>query len=302
MTLSPRIYSALPSECDVDFYRNSYADLRHLSDNALLQHFRNHGIAEGRSGSAATTRAGFLGAIPVGATVLEIGPFCSPALTGDEVRYLDVLDRVQLCERARAIGISPEGCPEIDYVSPTADLSVVDRKFSHVFSSHSIEHQPDLVRHLAEVAKILEPPGRYFIIVPDKRYCFDFFLPQSSIADVLAAYVEKRVVHSACSVLEHRALLTHNDPERHWRGDHGFPDRRQSISQAANALQELEYKAGAYIDVHAWHFTPDNFRDIVISLNELGLCSFDVERIYPTVYGSLEFGAILKHRTPHPLA
>ena len=88
------------------------------------------------------------------------------------------------------------------------------------------------------------------MLVPDKRYCFDFSLPQSSIADVLAAYIEKRMVHSACSVLEHRALLTHNDAVRHWRGDHGVADREQQISNALNALQELERNLrGAYIDV-----------------------------------------------------
>ncbi len=155
--------------------------------------------------------------------VLEIGPFCNPCMTGRNVRYFDVLDRAGLLKRAAEQGYLVVSAPKIDFVSPVGDLSVVDATFDAVVSSHCIEHQPDLVAHLAEVARILEPGGRYFLLVPDKRFCFDHFLAPSTVAGVVDAWKEGRKVHRLASVLEHRALTTHNDTARHWAGDHADP-------------------------------------------------------------------------------
>ena len=92
-----------------------------------------------------------------------------------------------------------------------------------VFSSHCIEHQPDLVRHLQEVANLLEPDGAYFLLIPNKLYCFDHFIAETSVADVMLAHHLGHRVHTLASVIEHRALTTHNDPSRHWLGDHADP-------------------------------------------------------------------------------
>ena len=284
----------LPPELDIEFYRSRHADLASYSDAELQAHFLNHGIAEGRMGSPAAARAPFLELIPLDEPVLEIGPFCNPALRGPQVSYFDVLDREQSRARARALGLSEADCPYIDYCSPQGDLGIVDQKFLAAFSSHSIEHQPDFVRHLEGVADILESGGRYYMAVPDGRYCFDAFIPPSSIADILAAYAEARVVHSAGDVLEHRILLTHNDPVRHWNGDHLDPGGSDRIQHAHQALAELATSAGRYIDVHAWQFTPNSFQDNVNMLREMGLCKFSVERIYSTVRNSLEFYVVLK--------
>ncbi len=49
--------------------------------------------------------------------------------------------------------------PKIEYLSPTGDLTIVNRRFHAVLSSHCIEHQPDLIRHLQHVAALLDPGG-----------------------------------------------------------------------------------------------------------------------------------------------
>jgi hypothetical protein len=52
----------------------------------------------------------------------------------------------------------------------------------------------------------------------------------------------------------------------------------------------------AYLDTHAWHFTPDVFLDIVNQLYNYGLSKLKAERIYNTPFGRFELCAILSKR------
>lgn len=257
-------WQSLPAEVEVEIYRCVYPDLAHMSEIELLAHFENFGRLEGRLGNRLRDRNDFAELIPSSANVLEIGPFCNPLLRGANVSYFDVLPQDKLIERAKLIGLGldPGRVPYIDYVSATIDLSIVDRHFDVVVSSHCLEHQPDLVGHLQEVGKLLLPGGAYFVLVPDKRYCFDHFIPPSSLAEVIIARREQRKVHTLRSLIEHRALVTHNDSRRHWRGDHGV--RFENVEQRLQAaLREFDEAGGGYIDVHAWYFTPDSASTIL---------------------------------------
>lgn len=227
--------------------------------------------------------------------VLEIGPFANPMLRGANVDHLDVLPADGLRERARTLGMDPGGVPDIRWVSTGGDLDCVTERYDAVVSSHAVEHQPDLVRHLQQVEQVLNPGGRYYLLVPDHRYCFDHFLVPSTTAQVIGAHVEGRRAHTAASVIEHRALTTHNDPVRHWAGDHGDPADRRA-QRIAGALQEISDAAGGYIDVHAWYFTPPSFRRIVDDLRECGLTGFTVQRLFPTRPNANEFWCILQSR------
>ena len=87
--------------------------------------------------------------------------------------------------------------------------------------------------------------------------------------------------------------MTHNDPVKHWNGIHGELHPEEVVIQRYDGLLE-QYKKGDYIDAHVSFFTPDSFEKIITTLNELALIDLKVHRIYPTLYGSVEFYAILK--------
>ena len=282
----------LPAVFDAGQYVRIWPDLAGFDPLAARDHYRKHGCREGRRAHGLATRQDFIGLIPRDTPSLEIGPFCSPVLVGPNVSYFDVLSQTELQARARSLGIDEARVPRIDFVSPTGDLTAVDRTFGSVVSSHCIEHQPDLVYHLQQVSRILVPGGRYYVLVPDKRYCFDVFMAESTVAEVIGAHQQRRRVHPLKSVIEHRAMTTHNDVARHWAGDHGtLPDDQDA--RIRKAMEEFREADGGYVDVHAWYLTPQNAPAILRTLRELGMVDLAVERCYPTQHHANEFWMVL---------
>jgi len=280
-----------PPTIDPDTYRASDPALGKLDDEAAIAHYRAHGRDKGVVASPLALRENLLLFIEDDIPLLEIGPFHRPLKRGPKVEYLDVLDSDQLRTRATDTGADAAGVPEV--IHHVGDLDIVDRTYDAVLSSHAIEHQPDLVHHLQQVERVLNPGGGYFLIIPDKRYCFDHFIAESTIADVLQAHSERRRTHTLKSVIEHRALTAHNDQRRHWLGDHGNPERNRTARVRA-ALDEYAQASGGYIDVHAWYLTPPSFRSIATTLRELGLIGLEIGGIYHPARDRNEFCAILK--------
>ena len=235
----------------------------------------------------------FVNLIPTNMNCLEIGPFNKPLLTGEKVKYFDVLDKEGLTERAMTSGLYTKFIPHIDFVSKNGDLSVINDRFEVVLSSHVIEHQPDLIYHLKCIEELLALSGRYFLIIPDRRFSFDYYIPESTLAQVVAANIEQRQKHTLNSVIEHRCLTTHNNPYLHLVGLHGKPLLSDSLKNRLHQSIDEYNNSYGYIDVHAWYFTPQSFKLLIAQLFDAGLIKLKIEKIYATVPGKLEFFAIL---------
>ena len=164
-----------------------------------------------------------------------------------------------------------------------------------MFSSHVIEHQPNFIRHINNVSNILNNGGKYYIICPDKRYCFDYYKNLTRLIDIVAADIENRSLHSVRALLEERTHTTHNDARDHWMGKHGvLPSGEQKPKGIRAMTEEINQQPESYKDTHSWYFTPLSFSMIVKELNSLSLIDMVIEKIYPTVVGKKEFIAILK--------
>jgi hypothetical protein len=303
MSLAPLNDMSLPAAFDVDIYRapDVNPDLAAHSASDAIEHYANHGREEGRVCSVIDRRRPFVALVSKTVPTLEIGPFYQPALSRQEflVSYLDAFSTLELIEQAEKIeGAAPDGIPHIDFVWKGQSYRELmpDSQFAAAFSAHNIEHQPNLVGHLIDVASVLMPGGRFFLAIPDKRYCFDHYRSESRFSDILGAHIERRTRHTASDLIEMRFLATHNDHHRHWNGDSGAianPMQMEAAARLAAMVGELE-AGGDYVDCHAWRFTPRGFADAIHILHACGLSPFYVERLYPTVRGSNEFYAVLK--------
>ncbi|WP_418130556.1 hypothetical protein [Variovorax sp. 278MFTsu5.1] len=285
--------STLPPPFDPIFYRGNAPELAHLTDQEALHHFQDEGIAKGYPGSPGSERGHLLSFARNEASILEIGPFHAPSVVGENVRYMDVLTTEELIEAVKEAGHHTSNVPQIHYVAPSGGFDMVDRQFSAVFSGHCIEHQPNLIRHFQGVSSVMKDGGRYYIACPDKRYCFDHYIPATGISDILVAYHAQHRFHHPRSFIAQRLHGAHNDADRHWATDHG-PQRYQALKSAKNDLFEKLPSDDAYHDVHAWQFTPTSFFRIMTFLYEVGLTDFAVERVYHTRFGTQEFTAVLR--------
>ena len=277
-------------DLDCDYYRLNNVDLATFTDHELIKHYFEHGYREGRASSRLATRDDFVGGLNE-RRVLEIGPFCSPTIIGERVDYADHLSTEELRDRARELDMDPSNVPDIKHVLRGGSLSGITDTYEVVFSSHNLEHQPDIISHFNEVSSLLEPGGCFALIVPNAHYCFDANLPLSKISDIVGAFHEGRRTHSLGAVIDHRALTTHNDSGAHWEDRLNGRQRYAPIDTArvAAALREFEAADGGYIDVHGWQFDPFSLSDIVNCLIDLRLIDFAEVRCNGPVRGTNEF-------------
>ena len=266
-------------DCDFDsaIYAQSLPKIGNNSDceiennkDSLHAHWIKLGLDRQILASTIDCRSSFLNLINTSEnSLLEIGPFFSPAFTDSQARikYADILSTDQLIERAHALGAATEGVPTIDFVSQEGKIDTNGMKFDVVFSSHVAEHQPNLIGHLLNVLDILVDQGKYYFIVPDHRSCFDCFMTPSSLAEVLAAYYEERVRPTLKSVLEHRLFtvdfskIPRTNPFDHL------------VSHAFHGLPAAvhEFNTHDYVDVHCWYFTPKSLKVMLSNCIHLGL-------------------------------
>ena len=218
-------------------------------------------------------------------SVLEIGALHKPQLSGASVSYLDVFSTQQLREKYKNdLNVNIDDIVNVSFLSFS---DVPDNSMGLAFSSHNVEHQPNLVAHLQELTRLLVPGGEIFFLIPDYRHCFDHYKNESTIGDVLSAFIEKKIKPTPVNILEHHLFSSEN--RHHWDG---FEDPKytkypsiERVRQAYNlAIDWNEYK-----DSHCWKFTPESFRYIIKTLQQLDLINLVLVDVYDTQENTIEF-------------
>ena len=318
-----------PPEFDLNYYLHSLSDANIAFDKTKSEeYFKQYALDRGHS-TCNYDRGEHLRKFlqdtidEQGLKTLEISPWDRPALGGKNVKYFDAADAETLRKSAADASRHANRVPsKIDFISPTGDLGVVDEKFDIVFSSHVIEHCPDLVEHFNSVSKILNAGGLYVMLVPDKRYCFDYYHSESTISEIIDAAVSKRKIPRLADVINLGLTRTHNSAALHWRGNHGerygyrktplaadlnvkvldeyFADngednRREKLLRLIEKYSEA-VKRGEYISTHNWRFTPESFRYIIHMLNDLKFIDLPLYRCCNTVWRRQEFVAMLEKK------
>lgn len=250
----------------------------------------------------------FIKFIPKAARTLEIGPYNRPSLLKSEypnVMYMDCFTSEQIRENINKYAtetVTTEIPEVIDIVvDPSQRPSFsTNIKFDYLYSAHNIEHYPDLINHLNEMATLSAAiHTKFFVTVPDKRFCYDHYQNESDFTEMIDAYLEKRNTHTFASYFRHIVYSTHNNIYEHWHGMHGTDPRSMPINlnvatdirhKIDNASNEKDRK---FADIHAWYFTPKSFEYNINMTNALGLHPWRVEAITNPEPLSPEFHAVL---------
>ena len=211
---------------------------------------------------------------------LEIGPShrpIAPKRSGFNVRILDHLDASALRTKYADQGIDTSAIEEVDYVWRGEPLEqLVDGvRFEWIVASHVIEHVPDLLGFLNSCERMLAPGGILSLAVPDKRHCFDCERENSSLARVIDAGLMKPVTHSPGTAAEYFLKVRRKGGKIAWKDGHqGALEPVHGPQDAVRAMAMAE--DGTYQDLHAWVFTDESFRQLMLDLSALHLMNLQV--------------------------
>ncbi|MEI7859783.1 MAG: methyltransferase domain-containing protein [Acidimicrobiales bacterium] len=242
---------------------------------------------------------------------LEIGPLDSPLArkSSCNVRYVDVVDTQGL--RDHYLGdpnVGQEDIVDVDYslhdsdgiIHSLAEVVAPGAPFDWVLASHVVEHVPDLIGWLADIAQVVTDDGRLLLAIPDRRYTFDVRRPQTSVGQILQAHTDRDMVPSERAVYDYfRSVVTVSavdlwadvpvaDLPRCYTFDQALDFRRRGLDTAE------------YLDSHVWMFTPRDFVEQITDLGRLDLCDFVVDKVIDTAVNELEFYVSLR-RIPRGL-
>jgi SAM-dependent methyltransferase len=231
---------------------------------------------------------------------VEIGPLTRPLVTRSmgSIKYIDRAPRHELLQwYANNPDVDPEKIVDIDYV--WGDKSLIEcmagEQVDYCIASHVIEHVPDLITWLAEVAEILRPGGILSLVVPDRRYTFDILRRTSGVAEAVDAYVNRLRKPNPRQIFDHFSNFTKVDAQAVWSGKIDPKALRpQEPPASVLALAKEARQNGRYIDVHCWVFTPESFLELLADIATLGLLDFEVAHFFATAPGTLEFHASLR--------
>ena len=242
---------------------------------------------------------------------LEIGalnnPFFEPKLYPN-LKFIDVFSTEQLKQNYKEHpDVDSNTIVNVDYVwkgQKYIEL-IPDVKFEQVFSSHNIEHQPNLIEYLNNISSVLKSDGLVYIVIPDKRYCFDHYIEESNIIDILSADIRQDKKPQISTIFKGAFQTTHNEPNRHWNNDFDINklDNLDNIDiiniliEKYNYLKNIyDYNKYNYIDTHVWQFTPRSFIKIINTLNLMKIIDLNIIYCSDTKYGEFEFYAILQKK------
>ena len=226
---------------------------------------------------------------------MEIGALTAPIVRKSDgpVIYVDHADTDTLKGKYAGAGIDLDQIVPVDVVwgeKTLRDCVGVDQKLDYVVNAHVIEHVPDLVTWLAEIHSVLKPDGVLRMVIPDRRYTFDYLRRELSLADVLDAYIRRARVPLPHAILDHFINHCEVDAVAAWEGTL-TPEKLRPTHTAQFALEVAErcLHTGEYKDTHCWVFTPDSFVQLCARLAELELLSFACDELHPTERFQIEF-------------
>ncbi len=234
---------------------------------------------------------------------LEIGPLSWPLVTKKEanVKYVDHVDTKELKKLYKDDkGVDFRLIPTVDYPLNGRTLREAvgkSEEYDYIIASHVIEHIPDVIRWLQDMAAVLKTGGILSLAIPDKRFTFDIDRNVSTLANVVGSYVDEINRPNSVTIFDYASSFRLNiDAQAIWNGElylHSTAPHRYSPFQAYDMCVDSA-KNGQYIDTHCSVFTPYSFFEIIKGLIGFDMFDYKVKTFYDTAEGAYEFIVLLE--------
>jgi predicted SAM-dependent methyltransferase len=232
---------------------------------------------------------------------IEIGALDKPVIArqDSQIIYVDHTDTASLKAKYKNDpNVDVERIVNVDAVWGTQTLQEaigLTPKVDYIVASHVIEHVPDLITWLEELRAVLKPGGEVRLAVPDRRFTFDYLRRETTLADVLNAYIARTRIPLPIAILDfflNVATVSNIDA---WEGklDTSQPRPKHSVEKAITVARH-SFENRNYHDVHCWVFTPRSFGHLFAEAADSGLIRFSCKSFYDTVRYHIEFFVTLR--------
>ena len=226
----------------------------------------------------------------------------SPIVTKDqgEIYYLDHLSTDDLRKKyANDPSIDKSRIVDVSFVAPDGDLATAcaGKQFDYVVASHVIEHIPNMIGWLRDIAGLLHLGGKLSLAIPDKRFTFDHYRFLTPLGDLVEAFLEHRKVASPKDVFDNCSNVAVVDHRGVWEGT--WTQTTQSVTKHYRIDQAFEiarkqFLSPDYFDVHCTVVTPESFLNTLADVARLGLLDFVCVDFYDTAMFEIEFFVTLE--------
>ncbi len=206
---------------------------------------------------------------------LEIGALCNPIVPpgAGHIEYVDHLPTEELRKKyATDPNVDVARIVTVNYVWGECTLPEVvgDRRFDYVIASHVVEHVPDPIGWLREIAAVLSPGGMLSLAIPDKRWTFDCRREVTSVSEMIESYFEHRrrptIRHCVEQFGEAAKVPGAVSAADLWQGKVSFdqiplmtPGLLEHLGEAGMRSYFDAFRSGTYLDAHCSVFTPFSF-------------------------------------------
>jgi len=241
-------------------------------------------------------------------TILEIGPALNPIVpcsAGWRSYSLEYASQEELLEKYRDT-LNVEKIEPVDFIWQSGAIEnavppELHRTFDVVIASHVVEHFPDPVGFYLSAAKLLKDGGLVSLVIPDKRFTFDFFKPVSTTSDLLNTHAHGRTRHSKKTAFDNLAYNVFEHGDMSWNerplNEFSFPGGNTALRQAMEIFDSMvEDESVPYVDFHHTVYTPSSFALNILELSQLGVIPYTIAQSYPTsdceFYVTLRKGAV----------
>ncbi len=207
---------------------------------------------------------------------LELGPLNRPILSKADyrVRYVDHASTQELRQKyGGEMSVDVAGVETVDIVWPGGSLAAVaGGDYGYCLASHVIEHVPNPIGWLGEIAAVLRPGGRINLAVPERTRTFDHRRALSTPAAIVEAHHRKLRQPSFGQIFDHIIGVS----------PLGGPaaDPASVAAEAYRVARDAELR-GVYLDVHCHVWTHDSFVQCWSVIDALNLLPLRLDRSDP---------------------
>lgn len=227
------------------------------------------------------------------AAILEIGALDEPSLPERRgVRYMDCFSAEHLRARhQKTANRVASRIVDVDYVLTEKRFSgKVAERFDVVIANHVIEHIPDPITWLRELAAVTKDGGVLFLAVPDRNYTFDYLRPESTAVDLLRAHeedLERPDVWQILSSIYYTRPVRASDFWGRRPPEDKLAAKRVEFGEAICIARR--HAAREHADVHCFVYTAQSFAAVFGALRESRLTCWQITEIVPVAKGQQEF-------------